>query len=167
MKAFLCVCYLVIVLNASGWAIKTPEIQAGQTLHETWELAFERANINAVEELWARNPDVLLVTPLGTRHKGFASVKAALKNVFELFGQTKLDVSERFLTLNGNEASITTTYRWSPAENVVFRSTEHLTKIHDQWKIQIADAQGNLLPLRLLEWDSCQRQLSNRCCCYR
>ncbi len=148
MKAVLCVCDFVLVLIAPCVAISNREIQAVQAVHEAWEIAFERADIDAVENVWAHDGDVFIVTPLGTRHNGWAFVKGALKNLFALLGQTTINVSNPFLTIDGNEASMTMTYQWSLARERVFPLTERYRQVEGHWKISISDSQGQTLPLR-------------------
>ena len=147
MKLFV-VCYLSTVLTAPLMATPSREMQAVQAIHETWEFAFENADLDAIEKLWAHDGDVWLVTPLGTIHNGWAEVKGALKNLFGLLGQTMLDISDPFITIDGDDASMTMRYNWSPAGGRIFRLTERYRKVEGFWKLQVSDAQGNLLPLR-------------------
>lgn len=148
MKAVLCVCDFVLVLIAPCLATSNREIQAIQAVHEAWEIAFERADINAVEKVWAHDGEVFIVTPLGTRHNGWASVKGALKNLSALLDQTTINVKDPFLTIGGDEASMTMTYQWSPARDRVFPLTERYRHVNGDWKIYLSDSQGQTLPLR-------------------
>ena len=144
----LLVCYFAAVLTTPCLATSADEIQSVQAVHDAWESSFERTDIDAIEKLWMHDADVLIVTPLGTRHLGWAEAKGALKNLFALLGQTTIDVFDSFMTIDGNEASMTMTYKWSPAKDRTFPLTERYRKINGDWKIYISDSKGQVLSLR-------------------
>lgn len=148
MKPARCIYICLMLLTLPLMANQSNEIQALQAIRDAGELAFERNDINTIEKLWLHDDDVLMTTPIGTRHKGFAEIKGALIDLFGLLGQTTIDVSEPFLTVDGNEASITMTYRWSPAPDIRFPLTERYRKVDRDWKIYVSDSQGHFSPLR-------------------
>ena len=161
MRKVLCVCYFVAVVIHPSLATSNREIQAVKAVHDAWALAFEAADINAAEKIWSHDGDVLFITPRGTRHKGFAAVKGALKNLFGEFDKTTLDISNLFLTVNGDEATITMTFQWSPVPGKTFPVIERYRKADGGWKLHASQTQGNLLPLRP-EDEKAIKQLTSR-----
>jgi ketosteroid isomerase-like protein len=129
-------------------ATPNEEIDTVHTIHQAWKEAFEDTDIKTIEKFWSHGRDALLVTPLGNRHKSWAEVKAALKSMFGLLGPTTLEISDKFITVDGAQASITMHYQWSPAFGMVFPLTEHYQKADGEWKLHLSDSFNNPQPLR-------------------